>query len=97
MVNRSRFRADGQYEDAAMPLKRRTVSTTSNNGQATRSDRRSERSTGRANVLDAKARLAHAKASKRKWLFMLLLAGAALYFAFTSGGGITTLLKGLRP
>jgi hypothetical protein len=59
--------------------------------------RRATKASGRANVLDAKARLAHAKASKRKWLFMLLVAGAALYFAFTSGGGITTLLKGLRP
>jgi len=59
--------------------------------------RRETKAAGRATVLDAKARLADAKANKRKWLFMLIMGGAALYFAFTSGGGITSFLKGLKP
>ena len=59
--------------------------------------RRETKATGRANVLDAKARLAHAKASKRKWLFFLIVAGVGLYFLATSGGGLFTFLKGLTP
>jgi|TARA_R110000824_G_scaffold9642_4_gene42852 hypothetical protein len=49
--------------------------------------------------LNAKANLATAKASKRKWLAVLLGFGIAIYFIFSSGSGLSVLnsIKSFLP
>ena len=54
---------------------------------------------GKVDRILAKAELAKAKASKRKWLVFLLGFGIAIYFIMTSGGGLGIMekVKGFVP
>ena len=54
---------------------------------------------GKVDLILAKAQLATAKASKRKWLVFLLGFGIAIYFIMSSGGGLGIMekVKGFIP
>tara|TARA_Y100000004_G_C8803302_1_gene364411 strand:+ start:508 stop:771 length:264 start_codon:yes stop_codon:yes gene_type:complete len=57
-----------------------------------RVDRKETRTDHRVQVTTAKAELVRAKASRLKWLFLLLVVGMAAY-AMISGGGFAGILQ----
>lgn len=57
-----------------------------------RVDKKETRTDQRVQVTTAKAELVRAKASRLKWLFLLMVVGMAAY-AMISGGGFAGILK----
>ena len=64
-------------------------------------DRKNDKRDAKESKLLAKAELAKAKATKRKWLFMLICAAIAAYVIISKGGinfgGILEKIKGVAP
>jgi len=62
-------------------------------------DRKENKANAKAEKTELKIRLAQAKATKRKWLAILLGLGIAIYFIVSSGSGMSVLntLKGFLP
>ena len=64
-------------------------------------DRKNDKRDAKESKLLAKAELAKAKATKRKWLFMLICAAIAAYVVISKGGinlgGILDKIKGVAP
>jgi len=58
-----------------------------------RAEAKVTRKAGKVDLILAKAQLATAKASKRKWLVFLLGFGIAIYFIMSSGGGLGIIEK----
>lgn len=87
--DRKRYRRDGQYADVKPAKPAKPAET-----------RKEVRTDGKVDKLNAKANLKLAKARSRKYLLWLIIAGVAIYFIFTSGGGgagIIDKIKGLMP
>ena len=55
------------------------------------SDRKENKANAKAEKTELKIRLAQAKATKRKWLAILLGLGIAIYFIVSSGSGLSVL------
>lgn len=62
-------------------------------------DRKENKANAKQEKTELKIRLAEAKATKRKWLAILLGLGIAIYFIVSSGSGMSVLntLKGFIP
>jgi hypothetical protein len=62
-------------------------------------DRKENKANAKLEKTEMKIRLAQAKATKRKWLAILLGLGIAIYFIVSSGSGMSVLntLKGFIP
>ena len=62
-------------------------------------DRKENKENAKQEKTELKIRLAEAKATKRKWLAILLGLGIAIYFIVSSGSGMSVLntLKGFLP
>lgn len=64
-------------------------------------DKRSAKATSKSLILESKAKLAFAKAQKRKWLVILIIVAIGAYYAISSGGinvgGIIDKVKGFMP
>ena len=62
-------------------------------------DRKENKANAKLEKTEMKIRLAQAKATKRKWLAILLGLGIAIYFIVSSGSGLSVLntLKGFIP
>jgi len=62
-------------------------------------DRKEIKTAAKTEKTELKIRLAQAKATKRKWLAILLGLGIAIYFIVSSGSGLSVLntLKGFLP
>lgn len=68
-------------------------------GQGYYADRKENKANAKTEKTELKIRLAQAKATKRKWLAILLGLGIAIYFIVSSGSGLSVLntLKGFLP
>ena len=62
-------------------------------------DRKENKANAKLEKTEMKIRLAQAKATKRKWLAILLGLGIAIYFIVSSGSGLSVLntIKGFLP
>ncbi len=62
-------------------------------------DRKENKANAKLERGEMKIRLAQAKATKRKWLAILLGLGIAIYFIVSSGSGLSVLntIKGFLP
>jgi len=62
--------------------RKRRERLTEHSGMTNKVDKKSARYEGKASIISAKAGLANAKASKRKWLVALIVVGMLAYLTF---------------
>jgi len=84
-------------------MPRRNGRTSTSDRRAAAADGRQLKAEGKVDKIDAKARLALAKAQKRKWLVLLIAVGIGAYLILKGGmpsidfSGLLEKAKGLLP